>query len=971
MRYPQAHAAKSGSIPFALRGPKSMRTALSVAVAAAIGLVPTVMVTSPAYADPGDISVAAVSVTEGGELSFRFVRTGGAEIPAASYSLAVTPKEESETNYTPRAGSDYVSSPSPTTISFPAASTANVTRTVVVRTVDDALFEGALPEQITLTATPTGGTTGDPIPVVGSINDNDDAPGYTITTNSPVTEANGAKATVTARLDAPSGLPVAVTLTTTNGTAIAGADFTAPVDDGDTLEVVENRIVIDAGKTSATKDIAIGKDDTRDSAEAENFTVNATATNTAAPANTSTQVTINDIDPLPKVTVDDSVLDSGDEGGSFELPLTLDRRSDKAVTVRWDATPPSEKVEEHEAATQGTDFAYPASTQRTVTIAAGTLEQAATISLTDDSLNEATEDFGIQLANPTNSELGTPSKIDVSIEDDDATQPEVSIDTGSLTVDEGNSGRASRTITAKLDAASGRTVRVGWTAAAAGTDITDATPYKDFTPKTGTLTFPAGTTTQTFQVDVTGDVIDEGDGEAFQVSFDDAVGATTAGPAEISIRDDDDRPRVTFDDAALPEGNLTSAVLLPVKLSNPSNHTLVFELADAATGTAQSGEDAVGGDDYTLASGRVTIRAEATSGSGVLLLNGDDINERDETVNLAVAPDTDSDDYLASASPDTATLTIEDEDKAPTFEVNDVTAEEGELASVTGTITGVSDQALTASVTFTGASVKGVKAADSADFTNPGTQTVTVDPGTEPGTVIPITDVMITDDEVNEPNETIRVTGTTLGNFGTVLEGAITIAASDGGKPTEPTEPEAPGAPSISTPAAAIAGVGNATIAGRAAANATVDLWGKPFGAPGEPTKIKSVQANATGNYSFTHRITQGFIFQTGVGELISKELAVRVKQNPVFTLTSPSKGSFTVTVTGNPKAAGQGILVQSYVSGAWKTVYKGKTGSNGVYTRTVKLASGKALTMRGFVAGDTGVGLLGSYSTTKKVTVK
>ncbi|BBH63983.1 hypothetical protein ACTI_06680 [Actinoplanes sp. OR16] len=960
MRYPQAHAAKSGSIPFALRGPRSMRKVLSVAVAAAVGLAPTVMFTSPAYADPAVIQVSTATATEGGDLQFTITRAASPDNLAVSVSLSLAPGEAPAAT----AGSDYVNSV-PSSVSV--TGTGAFSRTITVRTIDDALFEGSTPETVVLTATPAGGSA---IEKIGTINDNDDAPGYTITSNSPVTEANGAKAVITAKLDAPSAFETVVTLSTTPGTAATGAgrDYTDIDPDHDTITIAP-------GKTSGTLDIPIGKDNTRDSAETENFTVNASAeaAKVAAPANTSAQVSIVDIDPLPKVDIDDSAETDGSEAdGSVAVPLKLSHASDKNVTVRWDAGAPAAKVEGHEPATPGTDFAYPASTQRTVTFLPRDVEEDASISITDDSLFEADEDFGISLASPTNAELGTESKLDFTILDDDSGEkPTVTIETAS--VDEGNAGRTARTITAKLDKPSGSPVKVNYTVEASGTDPEDASPVKDFVAKTGTLTFPAGSTSQTFTVDIVGDTIDEQnttgdgpvDGEFFKVDFSGPVNVLPGSAAEILIKDDDDKPKVTFDDIKLPEGNATTAVLVPVKLSNASSHALTFEFEDAGTGTAQSTDTGVGGGDYTMGGATIVVRPETTSGFGVMLLNGDQINEMDETLNLSLTPDSDSDDYLYSSAEETATVSIDNDDKAPELKINDVTGQEGESVPATATVTGVSDQPMTVTVTFAGASVKGAKAADAADFTNPGNQTITVDPGTEPGSQIPIADVLLTDDEANEPNETIRVSGTSLGNFGTVLEGSVTIAASDGGKPEEP------GAPTITTPAAAIKGAGNATISGKAKAGATVDLWGAPFGSDAKPAKIKSVVANSSGAYTFTHKISQGFIFQTSVGELVSKQLAVRVTQVPALTATSPSKGNFTVTVTGNPKAAGQDILVQSWVSGEWKTVYKGKTAGNGVYSISKKLTSGKSLTFRAFVAGDTGVGILGGWSASKKVTVK
>ena len=82
--------------------------------------------------------------------------------------------------------------------------------------------------------------------------------------------------------------------------------------------------------------------------------------------------------------------------------------------------------------------------------------------------------------------------------------PTLSISSPSVT--EGDSGSVNLTYTVTLDTASGKQVTVQYADAGTGT----ATSGTDYTAITGgTLTFAAGTTSQTFNVSVTGDVLDE------------------------------------------------------------------------------------------------------------------------------------------------------------------------------------------------------------------------------------------------------------------------------------------------------------------------------------------------------------------------------------------------------------------------------------------------------------------------------
>ncbi len=109
----------------------------------------------------------------------------------------------------------------------------------------------------------------------------------------------------------------------------------------------------------------------------------------------------------------------------------------------------------------------------------------------------------------------------VTTTDDDPT-PTLSIDSPSVT--EGDSGSTTLTFTATLSAASGRQVTVDWAEGTGGT----ATSGTDYTAITGgTLTFPVGTTSQTFNVSVTGDALDEAN-ETVVVTLSSPTNATIA-----------------------------------------------------------------------------------------------------------------------------------------------------------------------------------------------------------------------------------------------------------------------------------------------------------------------------------------------------------------------------------------------------------------------------------------------------------
>jgi hypothetical protein len=143
-----------------------------------------------------------------------------------------------------------------------------------------------------------------------------------------------------------------------------------------------------------------------------------------------------------------------------------------------------------------------------------------------------------------------------------------------VTVIEGNSGTSNTTFTVSLSEASAQTVTVSY-ATAEGT----ATAGADYVTTSGTLTFPAGTTSETVTVTVNGDVQDELD-EIFFVNLSNPTNATVSdAQGKGTITDDDPPPDTTAPtttvalNPASPNGQngwYTSAVHLTVSASDGS-----------------------------------------------------------------------------------------------------------------------------------------------------------------------------------------------------------------------------------------------------------------------------------------------------------------------------------------------------------------------------------------------------------------
>jgi hypothetical protein len=118
------------------------------------------------------------------------------------------------------------------------------------------------------------------------------------------------------------------------------------------------------------------------------------------------------------------------------------------------------------------------------------------IDVLPDTLDEPNETFAVNLTGVAGGSLGTPSTATVTITDNDVAG-KVQLSASTYTVSEGD-GTATITVTRTGGTSSGATVNYN---ASGGS----ATVAIDYGPTSGTLTFAAGQTTQTFTVTIVED----------------------------------------------------------------------------------------------------------------------------------------------------------------------------------------------------------------------------------------------------------------------------------------------------------------------------------------------------------------------------------------------------------------------------------------------------------------------------------
>ena len=206
-----------------------------------------------------------------------------------------------------------------------------------------------------------------------------------------------------------------------------------------------------------------------------------------------------------ELSITDASANEGDDT-TIDFVVTLDPAGTTAATVDY-ATADG-------TATAGDDYT---STSGTLTFDAGTTSKTIPVSIADDTDDESDETFTVTLSNASGADLGTATATGtirnrtVVVE----TTPTVSI--AGESGKEGDDDEINFTVT--LDEAASGTVTVNYATSDGTADAGD-----DYTAKSGTLSFSAGTTSKTLPVGIEDDIKNESD-ETFTVTLSNPSGA--------------------------------------------------------------------------------------------------------------------------------------------------------------------------------------------------------------------------------------------------------------------------------------------------------------------------------------------------------------------------------------------------------------------------------------------------------------
>ena len=334
-----------------------------------------------------------------------------------------------------------------------------------------------------------------------------------------------------------------------------------------------------------------------------------------------------------------------ENGGSAAITASLDRTSSASTTVTISATPVPPAVAAD----------YLLSSNRVLTIAAGSLASTGTVTLTavDNDIDGPDKTVTIRAAVTSDAEVSDPASLRLLIEDEDTRG--VTVSASRLEIDEGETG----TFAVVLDSQPTGVVRVRPVRESGDTDITPS----------GALSFTADNWDRPQTVRVTAaedaDAADDSAVISNRVGGADYASVTASSVAVTATDNDLASTGVTLSLTPMSVGEAAGATPVTVTASlSDGARTLDTEIrVSVGSGTASAGSDFAQVEEFVI---RIAANSQSGTGEFSLLPTDDALYETDETVQVMGSS---SEQGLAVRG---ASITIEDDDEAPPLTVRAV-----------------------------------------------------------------------------------------------------------------------------------------------------------------------------------------------------------------------------------------------------------------------------------------------------------
>ena len=539
----------------------------------------------------------------------------------------------------------------------------------------------------------------------------------------------------TVTLNPASSGTVTVDWSTADGTATAGRDYTAG----------NGRLTFSAGDTVETLTVSVTGDDIDE--PNETFAVTLSNASGAAIGDGTATGTIADDDPTPVVTLVLTPSSISEVNEVSAVTARLDRPSSAATTVTVSVAPVSPTV--------AGDYTL-SGTVLTIAAGATTSTGAVTITAVNNAVDAPDREATVS-ATATNSQgVTAPAPVTLTLRDNDA-PPTVTLH---LSADSISEAGGTSTVTASLNHPSGEDTTVAVSVAPVSPAVAG-----DYTLSGSGLTIPAGSTTSTGAVTITGvdNAVDAPD-KAVTVSATatNPHSGTSVDNMTLTIADDDDAPVVTLvlTPSSIGEDGGTSTVT--ARLDRPSSAATTVTVSVAPVSPTVAG-------DYRLGSNRVlTIAAGATTSAGTVTVTAvnDDVDAPDKAVTVSAT----AANSQGVTNPPDAALTITDDDAEPRVTLH---LDPPSISEVNGTsaVTATLDRPSSATTTVT------VSPSAAGDYRLGSNRVLTIAAGATTSTG----DVTVTavNNAVDAPDKETTVSATATNSQGVTAPAPVTLTLRD------------------------------------------------------------------------------------------------------------------------------------------------------------------------------------------------
>jgi hypothetical protein len=369
----------------------------------------------------------------------------------------------------------------------------------------------------------------------------------------------------------------------------------------------------------------------------------------AAPAHAARQKTI---------SIADAALIEGDAGQqtmSFKVTWTGAKGAGGPVSVSY-ATADG-------TATAGSDYTAKSGS---VSLPAGCRCGTIGVPILGDAISEGTESFSVDLSSPVNAVIGDGHAVG-TVFDNEGDPTFVVLDASA------NEAAGTMSFDVWLTKTSSGTQTVDYATA----DDT-ATAGSDYTATSGSLSFPAGTTSKSVAVTVLDDALNEAD-ETLTFNLSNGSKTIADPQAVATILDDDPEPSLSVADAATAEN--AGPLSFTISLSTVSGQEVDVDYTTTDV-------TAIAGEDYTTTAGTAVIPAGHTSVQVDVPLLDDAIYESDETLTLDLSTP-----FNASIIGAQGTGTITNDEALPAASIGNATVPEGNTGTTPATFKVTLDRA--------------------------------------------------------------------------------------------------------------------------------------------------------------------------------------------------------------------------------------------------------------------------------------